>query len=78
MLLLDTDVLIDCLRGMPAAKLWLASAAGEAFGVPGVVAMELLVGSRDLNKGSALEILSGFGSQESEVRSQELKAENQA
>lgn len=47
MILLDTDVLIDCLRGRPAAKDWLASSPGEAFKVPGVVAMELLMGCRN-------------------------------
>ena len=44
MLLLDTDILIDCLRGVSAARAWLESAATEAFGIPGIVAMELLVG----------------------------------
>jgi predicted nucleic acid-binding protein len=39
---LDTDVLIDCLRGMPAAQSWLTRAADETFQVPGIVAMELL------------------------------------
>jgi len=47
MYLLDTDVLIDCLRGMPLAKQWLASLSAEPFGVPGVVAMELVMGCRD-------------------------------
>lgn len=47
MLLLDTDILIDCLRGVPAARTWLESAATEAFGIPGIVAMELLVGCRN-------------------------------
>jgi predicted nucleic acid-binding protein len=46
MLLLDTDILIDCLRGVPAARTWLESAAKEAFGIPGIVAMELLIGAR--------------------------------
>ena len=50
MFLLDSDVLIDCLRGNPAAKQWLAGLASEAFGVPGVVAMELLVGCRNQNE----------------------------
>ena len=50
MFLLDSDVLIDCLRGIPAAKQWLAGLASEAFGVPGVVAMELLVGCRNQNE----------------------------
>ena len=47
MLLLDTDILIDCLRGVPAARTWLKSAATEAFGIPGIVAMELLIGCRN-------------------------------
>ncbi|MBL8178456.1 MAG: type II toxin-antitoxin system VapC family toxin [Bryobacterales bacterium] len=47
MLLLDTDILIDCLRGVPAARKWLESAAVESFGIPGIVAMELLVGCRN-------------------------------
>ncbi len=41
MLLLDTDILIDCLRGVPAARTWLESAAAEVFGIPGIVAMAL-------------------------------------
>ena len=45
--LLDTDVLIDCLRATPAARDWLKQHAGESFQVPGVVAMELLMGCRD-------------------------------
>lgn len=44
---LDTDVLIDCLRGMPAAQEWLTRAASEAFQVPGIAAMELLVGCQN-------------------------------
>lgn len=45
--LLDTDVLIDCLRATPAARDWLTQHANESFQVPGVVAMELLTGCRD-------------------------------
>lgn len=44
---LDTDVLVDCLRGSEPAKAWLNSSAGEAFELPGVVAMELVIGCRD-------------------------------
>jgi hypothetical protein len=44
---LDTDVLIDCLRGLPPALDWLTGAASETFQVPGIVAMELVVGCRD-------------------------------
>jgi predicted nucleic acid-binding protein len=47
MVLLDTDVLIDCLRGKPAADIWLATILTESFAVPGVVAMELLIGCRN-------------------------------
>ena len=47
MLLLDTDILIDCLRGVPAARSWLQSAPAEAFGIRCIVAMELLVGCRN-------------------------------
>ncbi|NIW98542.1 MAG: PIN domain-containing protein [Phycisphaerae bacterium] len=42
--LLDTDVLVDCLRGTPSAQAWLASVEAEPFQVPGIVAMELLMG----------------------------------
>jgi predicted nucleic acid-binding protein len=41
---LDADVLIDCLRGRPAARQWLVEHSNDAFVVPGVVAMELIVG----------------------------------
>ncbi len=45
--LLDTDVLIDCLRGTAAAQDWLRNHAADAFDVPGIVAMELVAGCRD-------------------------------
>jgi predicted nucleic acid-binding protein len=41
---LDTDVLVDCLRGHPPAQAWLSHNTGAAFSVPGIVAMELVVG----------------------------------
>src|SRR5580658_1290907 len=47
MFLLDTDVLVECLRGRVAARDWLASAPGAESGIPGVVAMELLMGCRN-------------------------------
>lgn len=47
MLLVDTDVLIDCLRGTIPARQWLATVKAESFGVPGAVAMELLMGCRN-------------------------------
>ncbi len=51
--LIDTDVLIDCLRGTPSATAWLKQLARQSFVVPGVVAMELVMGcadGRDLHK----------------------------
>ena len=42
MLLLDTDVMIDVLRGHDVALEWLHSLADETIGLPGFVAMELL------------------------------------
>ena len=45
--LLDTDVLVDCLRGATAAQTWLRNHAAMAFDVPGIVAMELIAGCRD-------------------------------
>ena len=44
---LDSDVLIDCLRGTPMARDWLERNASEALRIPGIVAMELVVGCRD-------------------------------
>jgi len=44
MVLIDTDVLIDCWRGEPAAQIWLANVETTQFKVPGVVAMELIMG----------------------------------
>jgi predicted nucleic acid-binding protein len=47
MILIDTDVLIECLRGSSAAKAWLTSIREEALGIPGMVAMELVMGCRN-------------------------------
>jgi predicted nucleic acid-binding protein len=47
MILLDTDVLIDCLRGLPSADTWLRESPDLVFAVPGIAAMELIVGCRD-------------------------------
>ena len=44
---LDTDVLIDCLRGTSYAQQWLENHAASTFFVPGVVAMELVMGCRN-------------------------------
>src|SRR5439155_16997615 len=47
MVLLDTDVLVECLRGSQTARQWLESNSTEPFAIPGVAAMELLVGCRN-------------------------------
>jgi tRNA(fMet)-specific endonuclease VapC len=47
MILLDTDVLIECLRGSAAAKDWLDALNDDLFCVPGVVASELIIGCRN-------------------------------
>ena len=41
-LLLDTDVLVDCLRAWPPAERWLSENSSQPFLVPGLVAMELI------------------------------------
>ena len=47
MLLLDTDVMIDVLRGHPPAVAWLGTVRTEVIALPGYVAMELIQGCRD-------------------------------
>ncbi|MBM3130096.1 MAG: type II toxin-antitoxin system VapC family toxin [Chloroflexi bacterium] len=44
---LDTDVLVDCLRGVTAAQSWLHSNSNEPMVVPGIAAMELLMGCQN-------------------------------
>src|SRR6266446_1978279 len=65
MVLVDTDVLVDCLRGTAPAKEWLARASAEVLGIPGVVAMELVIGCRNQGelhrKALVLAIRSGAG-----------------
>jgi hypothetical protein len=43
----DTDVLVDCLRGTIAAQAWLEQLAEQPSAVPAVAAMELVMGCRD-------------------------------
>jgi hypothetical protein len=45
--LVDTDVLVDCLRGTIAAQAWLEQLAEQPSAVPAVAAMELVMGCRD-------------------------------
>jgi predicted nucleic acid-binding protein len=56
-MLLDTDVMVDILRGYPPAVAWLASLGSTPVGLPGLVAMELLQGSQNLNEQHRLEQL---------------------
>jgi hypothetical protein len=43
-ILLDTDVMIDLLRGYPPAVSWLGSVEHESLALPGFVVLELLDG----------------------------------
>ena len=45
--LVDTDVLIDVLRGVQSARIWLQQMHDMPFGVPSIVAMELIMGCRN-------------------------------
>jgi predicted nucleic acid-binding protein len=54
MLLLDTDVMVDFLRGQSPAVAWLTGSA-MPVGIPGLVAMELLQGCRDLSEQQRVE-----------------------
>ena len=45
--LLDTDVLVDCLRGTIPAQEWLKQLGTQSFAVPAVAAMELVMGCHD-------------------------------
>lgn len=47
MILVDTDIMIDILRGHPPAVAWLQAMANERIVVPGFVVMELLQGCRN-------------------------------
>ena len=53
MILLDTDVMVDILRGYEPSKEWLESA--REVGVPGLVVMELLQGCQNIKEQKQLE-----------------------
>jgi hypothetical protein len=53
MILLDTDIMVDVLRGYEPAKEWLKSA--QEIGVPGLVAMELIQGCQNTKEQRQLE-----------------------
>ena len=61
MILLDTDVMIDVLRGYEPAAEWLKGVASQEIGLPGLVVMELLQGSQNAREQRKLEkYLDGF------------------
>jgi len=53
-LLLDTDVLIEILRGTPEAAAWLSAHSDQTIGIPVVVRMEILQGARNKREQQAL------------------------
>jgi len=55
MILLDTDVMVDILRGNEPAKQWLDAAQNQILGIPGLVAMELLQGCQNTSEQKRLE-----------------------
>lgn len=55
MILLDTDVMIDVLRGYEPAIQWLQAAKNDEIGLPGLVAMELLQGCQTKREQRKLE-----------------------
>ena len=55
MILLDTDVMIDVLRGHDPAVNWLKGMQDQEIGLPGLVAMELLQGCQNVREQKQLE-----------------------
>jgi predicted nucleic acid-binding protein len=47
MIICDTDIMVDVLRGHPGAIVWLGDNASETIAIPGLVVMELLQGCRN-------------------------------
>lgn len=60
--LLDTDVLIEILRGKPEALAWINSQKGQLVAIPSISYMEVLVGCRNkMELASTQKLLSRFG-----------------
>jgi predicted nucleic acid-binding protein len=55
MMLLDTDVAIDLLRGFPPAVAWLQGLGLAPLGLPGLVIMELVQGCQSKAEQTRLE-----------------------
>jgi predicted nucleic acid-binding protein len=69
---LDTDVLVDILRGTKSAEKWLQNASPENFQIPAIMAMELVAGCQDkVDLRRMHKFIASFGlawPQEEEVR----------
>jgi tRNA(fMet)-specific endonuclease VapC len=55
MILLDTDVMVDVLRGYEPAIAWLTVVSDSEIGVPGLVAMELIQGCQNAREQKRIE-----------------------
>jgi predicted nucleic acid-binding protein len=55
MILLDTDVMVDILRGYEPAITWLTAVADDEIGIPGLVAMELIQGCQNMREQKRIE-----------------------
>lgn len=53
-LVVDTDVLIDVLRGDNQARAWLSTIEPQRLGIPVLVLMEILLGARDRQEQRAM------------------------
>lgn len=49
-LVVDTDMLIDALRGDDRARAWLATIEPQVLGIPVLVRMEILLGARSIRE----------------------------
>jgi predicted nucleic acid-binding protein len=54
-ILLDTDVAVDILRGHPPAIAWLQGLGATPLGLPGLVVMELVQGCRNKSEQQRVE-----------------------
>jgi len=54
-ILLDTDVMVDILRGYEPAITWLTTVADDEIGIPGLVAMELIQGCQNTREQKRIE-----------------------
>ena len=61
MIVCDTDIMVDILRGHPDALSWLRANSCETIAIPGLVVMELLQGCRNKTEQNLLnKTLKGY------------------